>query len=446
LRNRKIWGMTAMLLILTIVLSACGGNKKNDAQSAGASTEEISPSPSASASTPASPDAGEKVTLTYGLWDEVQKPAMEAIIAKFKETHPNIDINIELTPWSEYWTKLDTGATGGTLPDVFWMNGSSIVKFAANGQLLAFDDYAAADPIDWNLYPKSLVDMYSYQGKHYGLPKDYDTIGLWYNKKLFDDAKIPYPDESWDWNKAVEVAKKLTDPFKGIWGLPAQFQGQIGFYNTILEAGGYLLSPDGTKSGYDTPEGVRGIELQTDLILKYKVSPTLAQMTDTNPKDLFKSGKVAMLLDGSWNVKDFATNEYTKDKVDVAVLPKDKVRSGIIHGLGNVAAANTKHPKEVWEFVKFLGSKEAADIQAQDGTALPALQGGEELWLKSVPQFHLQAIIDMAKESVQYPATLNSSKWDALEKETLKAVFTGETSAAEGAKQLGQKINETLKP
>ncbi|MBB6674050.1 ABC transporter substrate-binding protein [Cohnella nanjingensis] len=439
------WGqLTAVLAGSAILLSACGSNDKNGSPSPSAFA--ASPSSSASAAPSASPSASaENVTITYGLWDQVQQPAMEAIIAKFRETHPNIEVKIELTPWSEYWTKLDTAATGGTLPDVFWMNGSSIVKFAANGKLLAYDDYATADAFDWNVYPKSLVDMYSYKGKRYGMPKDYDTIGLWYNKALFDAKKLPYPDDTWDWNKAVEVAKQLTDPAKGIWGLPAQFQGQIGFYNTILEAGGYLLSPDGAKSGYGTPEGIRGIELQTDLILKHKVSPTLAQMTDTNPKDLFKSGKVAMLMDGSWNVKDFATTEYTKANADVAVLPKDKVRSGIIHGLGNVAAANTKHPKEAWEFLKFLGSKDAAEIQAKDGTALPAVSGGEELWLKSVPAFHLQAFVDMAKVSVQYPATLHSDKWDGLEKETLKSAYTGESSAADAAKLLGEKIDETLK-
>ncbi|MFD0693282.1 ABC transporter substrate-binding protein [Paenibacillus sp. GCM10027628] len=444
---RKIRFLQSLASIIAVVaLTACSGNAGNEGQSPNTPKATSNEGSQTSQPAPTAAASKEAVTLTYGLWDQVQKPAMEAIIAKFKDTHPNVNVKIELTPWNEYWTKLDTAATGGTLPDIFWMNGSSIVKFAANDQLLAFNELADADKFDWSLYPKSLVDMYSFKGKHYGVPKDYDTIGLWYNKKLFDEAKLPYPDASWDWNKAVEVAKKLTDPSKRIWGLPAQFQGQIGFYNTILEAGGNLLSSDGTKSGYDTPEGVRGIQLQTDLILVHKVSPTLAQMSDTNPKDLFKSGKAAMLMDGSWNVKDFATNDYTKDKVDVAVLPKDKVRSGVIHGLGNVVSAKTKHPKEAWEFAKFLSSKEAADIQAKDGTALPALQGGEALWLKSTPQFNLQAFVDMAKESVQYPATLNSAKWDGLEKETLKAAFTGETTAAAAAKELGRKIDETLKP
>ena len=95
-------------------------------------------------------------------------------------------------------------------------------------------------------------------------------------------------------------------------------------------------------------------------------------MTDTEPVSLFESGRVAMYFTGSWNAIRFANNEYTKDRVDVAVLPKGKERAVIIHGLSNVIAANTKHPEEAWKFVEFLGSREAMEIQAKTGTVIPA--------------------------------------------------------------------------
>ncbi|AJY75492.1 ABC transporter substrate-binding protein [Paenibacillus beijingensis] len=430
--KKRLAGIATTGLAFLTLLSACGSSGSGQSQTSG------------SEGSSSGEQKAEQVTLTYGLWDQVQVPAMEEIIAKFKQQHPNIDVKIQLTPWSEYWTKLETAGTGGTLPDVFWMNGGTLPKYAANGLLLQLDDYAKQDSFDFGAYPQPLVNLYSYDDKHYGVPKDYDVVGLWYNKTLFDEAHIPYPDETWDWNKAVEVAKKLTNPEKGIWGLPAQFQGQTGYYNTILEAGGGFISEDGKKSLYDTPEAIRGLKLQTDLIHVHKVSPTLAQMTDTAPKDLFKSGKVAMLTDGSWNVKDFATNEYTKDKIDIAVLPKDKLRTCVIHGLGNVAAANTKHPKEVWEFLKFLGSKEAAEIQAKDGTALPAIAGGQELWIKSVPQFHLQKFIDMANQSIQLPRAPVTAKLDGLEAEYLKKAYTGEATPEQAAKELAEKITEQL--
>jgi len=61
------------------------------------------------------------VTLTYGIWDVAQKPAMQKIINEFHASHPNIDVQVQVTPWDSYWTKLQTSVTAGTSPDVFWL-------------------------------------------------------------------------------------------------------------------------------------------------------------------------------------------------------------------------------------------------------------------------------------------------------------------------------------
>ena len=65
--------------------------------------------------------ADSDVTLSYAMWDQAQMPAMQQIISEFHQAHPNINVKIQLTPWSDYWTKLRTAATGGSAPDVFWM-------------------------------------------------------------------------------------------------------------------------------------------------------------------------------------------------------------------------------------------------------------------------------------------------------------------------------------
>ena len=61
------------------------------------------------------------VTLRYGIWDDNQKAALREIADKFEEENPGIKVEIEVTPWKDYWTTLETSATGGSAPDVFWM-------------------------------------------------------------------------------------------------------------------------------------------------------------------------------------------------------------------------------------------------------------------------------------------------------------------------------------
>lgn len=387
--------------------------------------------------------SGEKVTLTYALWDKNQMPAIEEMAKKFNEKNPNVDIKIELTPNKQYWTKMEAAATGGTLPDIFWINGPRIIKYADNDMLLPITDQIKADGIDLNNYPKALVDLYTYDGQNYALPKDFDTIGLWYNKKLFDDAKVPYPDETWDWNKLKEVAKQLTDEKKGVWGIAAPPYGQDGFYNTIYQNGGYIISEDKKTSGYDKPETIEGLKFWTDLINE-KASPTAAQLSETEATQLFESGKIAMMYNGSWMASAFHKNEYTKDKVDVTYLPKGKENTSVIHGLGNVISANTKHPKEAWEFVKFLGSKEGAEILAKSGAAIPAFNGTQDTWVQSMPNFHLKIFIDQAATAKPYPISKDTAKWAKLETELMTKAWAGQMSVEDASKELAQKMNEML--
>jgi len=410
-----------LILLLTFVLSACGGDA----------------SPSASSSQP--------VTLRYGIWDKNQAPAMQQIITEFKKTHPNIDVKIEVTPSKDrqYWTKLETAATGGSAPDVFWMNGPNFIKYASNGIIAPIDDQISADKVDLNNYPSSLVALYTYNGKHYALPKDFDTIGLWYNKTLFDAAGVKYPDDTWDWSKLQDAARKLTNASKGVWGIAAAMDSQQNFYNTIYQNGGYVISDDKKSSGYDKPESIGGLKVWTDMV-QNKWSPTQAQMTDTDPSVLFEAGKVAMYYGGSWNAIEFAQNSYTKDKVDVAVLPQGKKRATVIHGLGNVINASTKYPKEAWEFVNFLGSQQAAEIQAATGTVIPAYNGTQTSWVKSTPNFHLQNFIDELAYSVPYPVSKNTAAWDDAETRILTQVWAGQTSLDAGATQLAQQMNQDL--
>ena len=268
------------------------------------------------------------VTITYGFWDKNQAPALQQIANAFHRAHPEITVKQQVTPFAEYWTKLQTAATGGSLPDVFWMNGPNFLLYASNGILMPLSDNIKKDKVSLSNYPSSLVKLYSYQGKVYALPKDFDTIGLWYNKTLFRAAHVKFPDATWTWKTLMAAARKLTNKSKGVWGIAAQNANQEGYYNTIPENGGYVITANHKKSGYDTPNTIGGLKFWTDMI-KAGVSPTNAQMTETTPISMLESGKIAMLYGGSWNAIEFNSNSYTKNRVDVAVLPKRSRLNGL---------------------------------------------------------------------------------------------------------------------
>lgn len=364
----------------------------------------------------------DNVTLTFGLWDKNQEPVLRQIADTFEAQNPNIKIDIQLTPYGQYWTKLEAAATGEVLPDIFWINGPNIVKYASNGILMPIDDKVKEDNIDLSLYPQGLIDLYTVDGKLYGIPKDWDLTVLWYNKKIFDEKGVEYPNENWTFDDMVEAARKLTDKEKGIYGIAARPDTQEGLYNTIPQAGGFIISDDRTKSGYDSPEAVEGTQIWVDLV-KEGISPTLEEMADTYEIDMFCAERLAMVYAASWNVPTFMSNETIKDNVDLTVMPLIKERAAIIHGLTNAISANTKQPEEAWEFVKYLAGKEANEIWAKSGVVIPARKDVLDTWKETYPNLNLQAYIDELDYSVMYPVSKNTPKWNDVEIKYIKQIL-----------------------
>jgi len=380
-----------------------------------------------------------KVEITYGFWDKKQVPAINEIIKLFNEKYPDIKVKTELTPYAQYFQKLETAATGGALPDVLWMNGPHVVQYAEGKVILPLSEMAKKDNYSLDNYPKSLIDLYTVDGKLFGIPKDFDTTGLWYNKKIFDEAGLPYPDDTWDWNKLKEVATKLTNKGKGIWGYAALMGNQGGYYDLIWQNGGHIVSENGKSVGFDQPEAIEALKYNISFI-KEGLSPTQAQMTETAPSELFSSGKIAMMFDGPWMVPEYKKNP----DLNVAVVPKGKQRAVAIHGLSNVIAANTKHKNAAWKFVQFLGSKEAAEVYANTGTVIPAYNGTQEAWIQSVPNLNLKAFIDGVDYSVPLPSVKNTGEIWQYETDILKKAWSGEESVEDAAKELTKKADEAL--
>lgn len=384
-------------------------------------------------------DAGGDVTLTYGVWS--QDETMQALVDAFEKENPGITVDLQVNPWTEYWTKLQVGAQGGTAPDAFWMLGDRFQVYAANDQLLPLGDAIEDAGVDLGVYPEALVDLFTYDDELYGLPKDFDTVGLWYNKTLFDAAGVAYPTDQWTWDDVSAAAAQLTDPAAGVYGIAAPLNRQEGFYNTVAQAGGHII--DDGKSGYDDPKTQEGLRFWTDL-QKAGVSPTLEQFADTEAVAQFENGSVAMYYGGSFYAQRFYENADLRAAVDVTVLPQGAERATVINGIQNVGFAGTKHPEELKKFLLFLGGKEAAEIQAATGAVIPAYEGTQQAWVDSMPEFNVQAFIDQVPDGVVYPVSADTAAWNALEDEYLPAAWNGTEPVEDVADRLATAMNDVL--
>ena len=416
-------GFYAGILATAALLAACSGSNSSGSSS--------------------SSKASGKTEISYAIWDSGQEPGIRQIADKFEEKNPDIKINIQVVDWDNYWTMLEAGATGGSLPDTFWMHSNEIYRYGSNEMLLPLDDYLAkSKEAKLENFPDGLNEIYNIKGKQYAVPKDFDTIGLWYNKKMFDEAGIPYPDDTWDWNKLKEVAKKLTKSDGSQYGFGAGLSNQEGYYNFIYQNGGTVITDD-MKSGYDDPKTIEALDYYFSFV-KEKLSPALT--VDKERAEAFQNGQVAMSVFGSWNLSGFSANDYIRENADVAVLPKgpDGTRATIFNGLGNAIAANTKNPDAAWKWVEYLSSKEAQEMQASLGVAISANKGTADTWVNSNKDFAIKNYVDMLDYAQIRPYSQTTLKWEDKAYELLKPAYLGEEATKDAAQKTADMMNKEL--
>lgn len=385
-----------------------------------------------------------KGDITYAIWDVNQQPAMQEIVKAFNQKYPNVKVSISLATFDQYFTKLKTQGSSDNLPDVFWMNGPNFQLFAANKQLATLEGLTEAKQIDTANYPKALNELYSLDGKQYGVPKDFDTIALWYNMRLFTEAKVAPPTADWTWAdyKAAAVKLKAALGPKNIWASGDTLGTQADFYPAMLSNGGFVVK-DG-KSGYGDPKSVEALQFWSDMV-KSGYTPTAAQNAETKSQDRFFDGKAAMMWNGNWLVSA-ALKSPVKD--DLAILPLPKAPSGdrktVIHGIGNVMSAKTKNPEASAAFLSFLGGEDAALIQAKAGAANPAYNGTQTDFVKSAP-YALQTFIDAAAQySEPYPVSKDTAVWNKLETDLILPALGGDKPMSEVGTDVAANMDEAL--
>ncbi len=424
-------------ILMTLVLAAtlmAGCSKNNEP-----ANTQTTPTKGPEATATTKPTKG--VTITYGLWDTNQAKLLQTVADDF-EKETGIHVELQVNGWADYWTALEAAATGGSLPDTFWMHSNNFYYYGSNDQLMDLTDLIKNSDIDLKNYPEGLGQIYNIDGKQYAIPKDYDTIGLWYNKTMFDKAGVAYPNDSWTWNDLKEAAKKLTTKDGKQYGFLAPLHSQEGYYNFIYQNGGTVLTAD-KKSGFDQPKTIDAMKYYFDFV-REGLSPAITN--DPERAEAFQNGLVAMAMFGSWNLSGFAANEYIAKNCDVAVLPKsnDGGQATIFNGLGNCIAKNTKHPEESWKWIQYLSNEAGQKKQAQLGVAISAFNGTADEWTKAFPQFNVKSYMDMISYAQIRPYTNQTSAWEDKQYELLTDVYTKGGDVEAACKNVAKMMNDAI--
>ena len=390
--------------------------------------------------------------LTMQIWDNSQRESMQALADAYHELNPDVTIEVQVTSWDEYWTKLEAAAGSGNLPDIFWMHTNYILLYADNGMLADVTDLYDDDT--YSHYSEvSIANTLGSDGRMYGVPKDKDTVCLVYNKEMFDAAGVSYPDENWTWDDLTSASQAIYDA-TGKYGYMAYADEQLGYWNFVYQNGGYILNDDKTAAGFDNPATIDAMKFYIGL-QQNDWCPTQTYFAETAPGNAFFSEQGAMFFEGTWNLLyEMKNYPEMQGKWDVAVLPKcpnpasGDGRATISNGLCYATSADNADDEIIMGFLKWLGTEEAQQIHSSYGAAISGYEGTEQAWIDAFDQFdyrlNVEACIDMFDYSIQSVNDATRPNWKSKVSDELLKIYSGELGVDEGLANMNTIVNDAI--
>jgi ABC-type glycerol-3-phosphate transport system substrate-binding protein len=413
--------------------------------------------------------SAEEVTLTQ--WQTNLRPkdieGIEKLKAAFEESHPNIKINIEATPWSTHGTKIMAAFNAGSgLPDVGRIG--SVSQAATVGFIRPMDEFITPEWKD-SILEVAWADNTFAVGKgpvhNWTIPKFLATEVWFYNKTMFKEAGLDPEKPPQTYEEFTEYAKKLTKDTNGDgtvdqWGVGLTVAAEGGPWRQYMMAaysfGGKLVdapsnaeSKAGDDIAWNSPETVQGLNWLCDLYWKGYSPPSTIADTVRDVANNFRAGKVAMSYMGPWEMA--ATREVFDEngwEWGLFRWPEGPTgKRGEFMYTGSLGMfAQTKHPEEVVTYLKFYTSEEGIKLYMKTNGMIPANKKAlADPYYSEDPYYAvlLETIFNADLHSPKWLQGLGaSSQYDSVWTPIYQQMLEKTVSVEDGVKQMHDHLEE----
>ncbi len=346
--NKKTWltvGMSTMLF--GSVLAGCGGEEKTAKNENKGETKE------------------ETVEVTLAGWggNPMEQKLLKQTLDEFEKKYPNIKVKHEVIS-DQYMDVIKTRLIGGEGPDVFYLDAFEAPAMIETGVLEPLDDYVT-DDFDIDDFEKPLLDAFKGpDGKMYGFPKDYSTLALFYNKKMFAEAGLDVPKT---WDELREAAKTLTKGTE-VYGFGVAPELARLYY--IAESKGGKVVTD-NKASFADPKVVEALQPIVDMRLKDKSAAQPNEVGAGWGGEMFGQQKAAMVIEGNWAIP-FLQETFPNTEFGTAEVPTiDGKKGTMAYTVAYVMNKDSQKKEAAWKLISFLTGKEGMKIWTSKGFALP---------------------------------------------------------------------------
>jgi multiple sugar transport system substrate-binding protein len=282
---------------------------------------------------------------------------VQQVVDAFVASHPDFQISVLGYDPNTYDQKLLTDIAAGTLPDIFVSADVFTKPFFDQGlaaDLKPFMDETGPAIEDFD--PK-FIELAIYEGKVGFLPRAGDVVVLYYNKRMFDDAGIDYPNDDWTYDDMLAAAEQLTivggDGTTTQYGLTAAYEWWAYWVPMVVAEGGQILSEDNQEVLFNSPEGVRAWDIIFTGLKNGWFVPPNVQATMGGEYVPFSTGRAAMTPFIRAGVPGF--RDQLEDDFDVALMPSGSAERKTGMGtMGYAMSATTADPAATWELLHYL--------------------------------------------------------------------------------------------
>lgn len=366
-----------------------------------------------------------KTHIKFTSWgSQSEITILKPILAQFEKENPDIKVEFVHIP-QNYFQKLHLLFASNLAPDVLFINNLNLPVFANAGVLQELK------PVDFNkkdFFEKS-IEIMSYNGKIYAIPRDVSNLVIYYNKDIFDKYGVPYPQNDWTMKDFLNIAQKLTKDTNGdgkidIWGI--SFEEDLFFYMPyLMSEGGGVLSDDLKQEILSDVKSQKGLKFYADLRGKYHVAPRASESASATMAQLFLQKRLAMQLSGRWLVPKY--REDAKFNWDVVNFPSgDKGSIVQADASGFAISKASKYKNADLRLVKYLSSKSASEKFTKSGLIVPArIDTAYGTFLKNgnLPPKNAKIFLDVIKTSKKTPVSVDYNEIQDKTKQQNEKMF-----------------------
>ena len=335
--------------MLATSLTACGG--ASDSTDTGAKSKEKS---------------GKDTVSIYVYGNDQEQEMYQELFDKFEEEN-NCTVDAQFSIKDDYGTTITGMMTAKNLPDVFYMGPENVKSYVDNGYVLDMKPILESEGLDTSDILASTLGAYEYEDGQYGLPHDSSVFAYAYNKDLFDEAGLDYPDPDhpYTYEEFVEVCKALTKDTDGDgeldqWG--CAFAPTLMIQPWIYSNGTSFLTDDYKTVNVTDPAFIEAVDDMVALTTEYHVTPTVEQEAGTGVYQRWIDGTVGFYACGTWDIAAFMDPEVVNFNWDLCAYPT--LLTGETYAwcgtVGYCVSANTKNDVLATKLAYYMSASDEA--------------------------------------------------------------------------------------